>query len=581
MPPLKPPRVSYVEDTNEDTGSVIAGTERYAVSEAPSPVKQRLHSGKLRRDRSRSRSGSSSPHNGLIDSDSTAHPISLSRREREAKMRAREEREWERDRESHRDDERAERARERERERPRSSKKSSARPTTRPSKTNPALHSHTHSQDHYGRSTSIGDESSFYGVSPSSAARPRAMTTRPPSYYGAGSRPPPSTMQWYPHHPPPPHHLPHHHPPPYHPPPHQAPHHQPPNPYIPTSYPPASYGPSPGSHYPVPQSPTHTADYFGPSAVNGPQHQHLAQRFQRPSSAMGVRTISSSYGFDDYDQGYDASLTRRPSSSKKKHRDEEDRRRMPPPPRPVTAAPRQSAIRGPPSHPPPQPAQPRGSIGFGFDDGGFDDGDFDGDESLYREIPARSASYSYAYGEGAILPRARRDSVSYEGSAYRIEPATSSGRRHSYYGGSGGSADSLDYEDKFRAATAYQDDVAGSYTLPLTAETLRKAGKRSSDKSSRSTRSSESRDESDYRQSHTTRTTRSSAGDEDITIRVTGSATLKLGGAEIQCQDGGEISITQPVSGRPGGISDKDGSVYSDDRRSQPHDDDWNESNEV
>lgn len=279
---------------------------------------------------------------------------------------------------------------------------------------------------------------------------------------------------------------------------------------------------------------------------------------------MGVRSTSSSYGFDDYDAGQDASLVRRPSSTKKKHREEEDRRRMPPPPRPVTAAPRQSAFRGPPSHPPPPPVQPRGSIGFGFDDG-----DFDGDESLYREIPARSASYSYAYGEGAVLPRSRRESVSFEGPAYRIEPSTSSGRRHSYYGGSGGSGDSLDYEDKFRAATAYQDDVAGSYTLPLTAETLRKAGQRSSDKSSRSTRSSDSRDESDYRQSNTTRTTRSSAGDEDITIRVTGSATLKLGGAEIQCQDGGEINITQPASGRSAGISDKDSSIYSDDRRTR------------
>jgi hypothetical protein len=65
--------------------------------------------------------------------------------------------------------------------------------------------------------------------------------------------------------------------------------------------------------------------------------------------------------------------------------------------------------------------------------------------------------------------------------------------------------------------------------------------------------------DSEFRHSHTTKTTRSSApttandiglhgsggggGDEDVTIRVTGKAIVKIQGAEIACEDGGEISI--------------------------------------
>ncbi|CRK34209.1 hypothetical protein BN1723_014842 [Verticillium longisporum] len=72
--------------------------------------------------------------------------------------------------------------------------------------------------------------------------------------------------------------------------------------------------------------------------------------------------------------------------------------------------------------------------------------------------------------------------------------------------------------------------------------------------------------------SNTTRTTRSSAGqgDDDFTIKVTGSATLKVGGAEIHCEDGGEINITQQGGGGSragGGGSDRASTIYGEDQR--------------
>jgi hypothetical protein len=106
--------------------------------------------------------------------------------------------------------------------------------------------------------------------------------------------------------------------------------------------------------------------------------------------------------------------------------------------------------------------------------------------------------------------------------------------------------------------------------MPLTAETLRKAGR--SGTSSRSTRSSGSHDESEYRQSATTRTTRSTApNDEDVTIRVKGRTVLKFGTTEMQCQDGAEINI----SSRGGGPeilaagSDRSSYIDQDDRRTR------------
>ncbi|KAM0327624.1 hypothetical protein ACHAQA_005917 [Verticillium albo-atrum] len=549
--PTKPHRVSYVEEANDETGSVIEGTERYAVSEAPSPSKERSNTSKSRKHRPSLRpesgSGSSSPHNGLTDSDSTVHAVGPSKREKEARFKAKEKeraKEDKRARERERD-----RRKEHERELERAARKASVRPPNKTYKTTPApiLHSHSQSQDTYRRPTGGNDDSSFYGVSPASH-RPRAMTaSRPSSYYGAGSRPPASNTQWWSQHPG--------------------------GVVAPPSYATPTYGSSPGV-YPPP-SPAPQQDYFGGSAMGGPQHQHLAQRFQRPSSATGHRPSMSTgqpfdpnptYPYEEYEQENDISLARRPSL--KKHHAEEDRRRMPPPPRPVTTGPRRVAIRGPPP-PPAPPVQSRRAIGA--IDYSFDDRDFVGEDLMYRDIPPRSVSYGYGEGGASLSRSQRRESAALEGGIpYRIEPAASSGRRHSYYGSSAGS---LDYEDKFRAAAAYQEGITDGHPMPLTAETLRKAGKRSSDKSSHSTRSSGSRDESDNRQSNTTRTTRSSTGqgDDDFTIKVTGSATLKVGGAEIHCEDGGEINITQQGGnasrGGGGGGSDRASTIYSEDQR--------------
>jgi hypothetical protein len=77
--------------------------------------------------------------------------------------------------------------------------------------------------------------------------------------------------------------------------------------------------------------------------------------------------------------------------------------------------------------------------------------------------------------------------------------------------------------------------------VPLTAETLKRQQRRHGG----SSRSSQSRDESDYKKSATTRTTRSvtNENDENVTIKVTGQARVMVGGAQIHCDEGGEIEI--------------------------------------
>jgi hypothetical protein len=171
-------------------------------------------------------------------------------------------------------------------------------------------------------------------------------------------------------------------------------------------------------------------------------------------------------------------------------------------------------------------------------------------------------------------PSNNRHSVSYElgrgPESVRVESANSGRRRQSFYEsppstGSGG------YEEKLSQATSYQEDVAGP-TVPLTADMLRKQQRRQGG-SSRSTKSSASRDESDYKKSATTRTTRSGSGndDENVTIKVTGQARVMVGGAQIDCTEGGEIEIKQQKSIRNG--SERSNSEYggprTEDRRSR------------
>jgi hypothetical protein len=124
-------------------------------------------------------------------------------------------------------------------------------------------------------------------------------------------------------------------------------------------------------------------------------------------------------------------------------------------------------------------------------------------------------------------------------------------------------------EDKMREASTYQEDVSGP-SVPLTADALRY--RRRDAGSSRSTKSSGSRDESDYRKSATTRTTRSGSGEDgDFTIKVKGGqARVMVGGAQIDCTDGGEIEIKRQKAIRNG--SERSNSEYGgriEDRKSR------------
>ncbi|KAG7289442.1 hypothetical protein NEMBOFW57_005813 [Staphylotrichum longicolle] len=384
-------------------------------------------------------------------------------------------------------------------------------------------------------------EASYYGVEPTvtpATSRPRAQT-RPSSCYGPPPRPPPSNARFYAS--------------------------QTPGPPLPSSFPPPppqwmGGGPVPmppfGSPSPAPLVMQHhqpgPPDYFA---------RPLESRFggaSRPQSSMGFRPPRAIEYEDEYAEPIEKSLARRPSTTRKASKNDEDRRSMPPPPRrPASARPTALAYRPPP--PPPT----RRKVDF-------DDNDVDADlfGDLSPMAPLAPGSYEYT----APIPFRPRPSfgadLGYDTPDYHTEVA-GKGRRNSYYGGNSGSSGSA-YEDKMRQASRYQDDITGGPQLPLTAEALRKAGR--SGASSRSTRSSGSHDESEYRQSATTRTTRSTApNDEDFTIRVKGSTTLKFGNAEMQCEDGAEINISSR-GGNPevrAVGSDRSSYIDQDDRRTR------------
>ncbi|KAK1760981.1 hypothetical protein QBC47DRAFT_19140 [Echria macrotheca] len=357
-------------------------------------------------------------------------------------------------------------------------------------------------------------EASYYGVSPTHtttpSSRPRppppASNNRPASYYGGNpNRPPLANARFYA---------------------------QQPAVQTPTSFPPPSWAGQVASPFPPPPSP-------GPVISQQPQDyfsRPLEDRFSssRPRSSMGIRNNQNPVQPDyDDDQLYDTTLTRRPSTTRRDSKAKEDRRAMPPPMRrPATTRPTTLAFRPPPSTPVPVR---RSSV--------FDEEDFRGDHLLFQDI---SPHQPYEYGAPLQRARSRGPTVGatsiYDAGDFRTEVATSRNRRHSYYGNKSASSGS-GYEDQLRQATIYQEETGGP-GIQLTAETLRKAGRNGS--SSRSTRSSGSHDESDYRRSATTRTTRSS-NDEDVTIRVKGNATLKVGGAEMKCRDGTEINIASRV----------------------------------
>lgn len=415
-------------------------------------------------------------------------------------------------------------------------------------------------------------DSTYYGIpspavrTPSSsqhhnlAIRPRAQTSqtypRPSSYYSAstsqgGAGPPLSYSAYY-----------------------QQ------SPMITPSYPP----PSPSSSYmryaatPQPQPSYQVApqyqtapeyqvtsgqDYFTPHAMSRP----LAQRFDpiartqsamdtvpRTSSAFGARDtnprgIRDSYDgyFDDgYTSANDGPPIRRKDSKRNSVRHgaakstfsqaDRDSIAMPPPPS------RPSILR-------------RTTAADDYLDPVGQELDFRDTRTQYRDEPRPRR------------PSVNRHSVSYDldrsSGGVRIEPANTGRRRQSWYDqtGSSGTGASSAYEDKLNQAASYQEDVAGP-TVPLTAEVLKRQQRREAG-SSRSTKSSQSRDESDYKKSATTRTTRSGSNDdENVTIKVTGTARVMVGGAQIDCADGGAIEIQRRQSLRGG--SERSGSDFGD-----------------
>ena len=292
--------------------------------------------------------------------------------------------------------------------------------------------------------------------------------------------------------------------------------------------------PMPSPSYPPPSTyryaPTPQVDYF--NAVPAASRP-LSSRFdpiQRTTSAFGVRDtpqLYNSYDDDGYRSASEGPENRRASirvpSARSKA--EIDYDAMPPPPRP-------GILRRPATE--------------YYADSVPDPPAYRDSRSVYREDPPP-----------ARRPSLRRNSVSYDlpdsGQIRVFETANKGRRRSSYYGPSNDSVDSSDYDNKVRQAQNYQEDVAGPDPLPLTADMLKRQQRRQAG-SSRSTKSSGSRDESDYRKSATTRTTRSGSGgdDENVTIKVTGTARVMVGGAQIDCADGGEIEIKRQKSIRNG-----------------------------
>ncbi|KAL6897542.1 hypothetical protein GGI43DRAFT_96601 [Trichoderma evansii] len=190
------------------------------------------------------------------------------------------------------------------------------------------------------------------------------------------------------------------------------------------------------------------------------------------------------------------------------------------------------------------PHNRRMAIGF-VDTHWFDDEEYLGGEVNFVNLPRRTAptrlrhSHHVTYNQNGsdIIPAGNRGR---HASMYRPGP-------HDSFGGI-----SIEEDNRYFDALRYQEDTRGGTPIPLTAESLRKASKRGELVSSQSTRSSGSHDESDYRRSRTTgHTTQSSAAHDNITIKVSGQAVVKVSGAQIEC-DGGEITFSSNRGGAPG-----------------------------
>ncbi|KAH8672071.1 hypothetical protein BGZ60DRAFT_527501 [Tricladium varicosporioides] len=537
----KGPRPAYVVDFDDETGKAVRGSRRSARTTAEKPkISHRDSRSERERPKKRITDTEYTPERAVVaaasrkvDVITTEQELKLERRKSSASSTA-------------------------------SPRKTARPPSAHKNKSFPKLEmpperSRREDPRHFGiptpnRASPIISQSVSQPMPQPIALRPRAVTaqtypTRPTSYHAAyassggyNNAPPLSNSAW-------------------------ANYQPPPQTIITPSYPPPNPGFLPHAPTPAPA----VSDYFSSQASSAPERpmsaRPLSQRFDPPSrtsSGYGYRETLQQDLVDSYNQGYhddayayvsDVKPRRRESirvpsrTPSRLSKSDADYQAMPPPPRPI--------LRRPVTDYPITPADPYPEEG----------------RTLIRDEPRPRRSSSNRNSVSYDLPvrsdsrprrsNSHRNSVSYDQivdgmGSVRIETANNGRRRSSYYiapsetptsayGQStynqSTSTGSSGYEDKVRMAASYQEDVAGP-AVPLTADLLRKQQRRQAG-SSRSTKSSASRDESDYKKSATTRTTRSGSGndDENVTIKVTGTARVMVGGAQIDCPDGGEIEI--------------------------------------
>ena len=560
--------MAFMEEADDDSNSSVggrAGTRVYAyqVPDVPrTPNREIPNTGKSRRG----------------DAPAGSSESRLAKKERDEARRAKDLRHYKEAREDERI--RREERREMEARRARAAAKAAKDSSKALKKTRPQPVRHAATQPVIQQSGSYRrgqyDEPSHYGIPQPAASgnRPRA-SSRPASYYAGQNGPPPHHPNWQ------------------HGPMSSSPYPPPVGSYQP---PMPMYGPPPplGMHGgPPPPSPGGPPSGYFDMGPGPPQHppRDLKQRFDRPSSAMDYRSPSQrNYQPDGYSE-YDEELPYMPKRQSRANKQEEDRKRMPPPQfkplrdtprRPSTTTNTSSPFQPPPMRPESRQAHSRPSLQSQrrsvvfADEPTFDEDDLLDESDLFHDTPPHATTQ-----RRRSVARPRRESPVYSDDEYELMPASVRSRRGSTFGpialGSGGA--SLESESKYMDALRYQDDITGGPQMPLTAETLRKANKRGDRvPSSRSTRSSGSHDESEYKDRTNTTTTgitRSSTGGDDFTIKVSGNAVVRVGGAEIACQDS-EITFSNGAGGSRGG-SDHASTLYQlegrgyHERKALPH----------
>ncbi|OAQ63100.1 hypothetical protein VFPPC_09003 [Pochonia chlamydosporia 170] len=141
----------------------------------------------------------------------------------------------------------------------------------------------------------------------------------------------------------------------------------------------------------------------------------------------------------------------------------------------------------PPNHPllprsyHPRPS--RRSVGF-VDQPGHTSEDFRGDEGLFHDTAPNASSYQLQHQVVERRPRQQRSVAAYDTLENSIMPTTTQARQASMYSSglrsSGPSPDDQRYIDTLK----YQEAVSASH-VPLTAESLREAGRRAQNRDSR------------------------------------------------------------------------------------------------